>query len=61
MDPDRLTWPVQALGNGCSQDEGTCTDDYAFKHIVIVMVMDRAMVMAAAAMLAGSCQGKSGK
>jgi len=62
MDPDRLTGPVQALGNGCSQDKGTCTDDYAFKHIVVVMVvMDRAMVMAAAAVLAGSCLGKSGK
>ena len=59
MDLGRLTGPVQALGNGCSQDKGTCTDNYAFKHIVVVMAM--VMPMAAAAMFAGSCLGKSGK
>ena len=60
MDLSWLTGFVQALGNGGSQDQGACTEDYAFKDIVFVMVMGRA-VGVAAAMSAGACLGKSGK
>ncbi len=63
MSPNRLVGPVQALGNGCSQDQGTCTHNETFKNIVVVVVlMVMTMVMASIrAMPAGACLDNSGK
>jgi len=56
--PGRLTG-IQTLGNGGSKNKGACTENYAFKHIVVVMVI--LIVDWAVVMPAGLCLGKSCK
>jgi hypothetical protein len=63
VDLNRLTGFVQTLVNGGSQDQGACTENYAFKDIGFVMVMGRAVGMAVVVVVmpAWACLGKSRK